>query len=1247
MLQRSSIRAGDSDLKPKAPEKRIPRHMNTMYRLVELWNENLTSGVGNKPNTATLLAGLQFATILRRKKAVRSLKKILAQQQGEGGSREATALERRVADILLRRPIAPLRFLIRLGLPAIKQRFGVSGISKVLAIALRAQDFALTDKCMILLASTQSPPRSYLLQDKSIPVGDAFITWLEDMLIGTAESIGECEPVRIDEFVQRASALLSDYVKGVGPERVGKIAAALGQISPENASLLALRGHCEKWNGNLEAARDLLARATADKLCDPLTYFELAEVLEFLEEDEAAIDAAHRGHELIAEADLFIKKASCLTMPAGPLMRQGRLKEGWERYQKRRDRLVFEAPSGREVWRGQSLGEETLFLIAEKGIGDEIRYASCYADLLKQVGSLAASADPRMVPLLQRSFPTIRFTPTVRGVVSGWKKKNLESDSFKLSRALTLELYCLAMQFDYAAMAGDVPLYLRREKSDFPKHQGYLVPDPQKREDWRERLDALGSGAKVGISWRSGTQTYKRDQHYFEISEMVPLLKTRGVHFINLQYDDCEQELDWVEDMHGVRVHRWKDTDLKDDLDGFAALLNELDLVIAPHTMVKEMAGAVGTPTLFMVPAGQAWVRWRAQGEKSADIWHPSVTHIQVTTPGDKGEVVAKTLQHLEKFVAARGQEELSPKSNSAYSSTQVARTAVVDAASDADNLTTLPVPDPTDTQVQTNEFGETYVRAGVEQFPKRAERDAEHARRIGDFQRVTSLLFDDTPQPADPRGVVLFSGLGSYKQGALTVLAAHGLMKRGWAVVPIDIPTFEPGKVRASHIHHFREILEPGTSKRLFFHRDSPGEFRSEWSIDLANKICSAEGLNFYPTIANRLGKEFRRYAVDYNDPAVVTRLRVLIKSCDAALAVCLDAEEQLASRGLPVRITGFETNYPTTGVFKVYCNERGRHHGIEFAEIRQAYEKYFRAGKSGFVRAVDAQNVTRHNLYSAAGLRGELFDDWFSRKRNDKSVIELAEGWVKQDRSGKGGATSEGEIVLERVRRHKAQGGKVACMYGCIPYDFGHPWPDRGPAHEDLRDWYNHCVATLSDTNVLLLIKPHPSEADFQQFGRPSEFFVEMLREPTAKNVSMLGHKWLNNSDLTPLLDFGIVWRGSIATELALMGVPVVISAPYSMVDQVLDFPMPKDRADFEHMLLNSEERITLTDELKRRASMVFAFYRMEQMIDYPFGWISSKRKDAGPPVLSEGAIRAYLRDGHPSIDEICRRIIADEEA
>ena len=67
-------------------------------------------------------------------------------------------------------------------------------------------------------------------------------------------------------------------------------------------------------------------------------------------------------------------------------------------------------------------------------------------------------------------------------------------------------------------------------------------------------------------------------------------------------------------------------------------------------------------------------------------------------------------------------------------------------------------------------------------------------------------------------------------------------------------------------------------------------------------------------------------------------------------------------------------------------------------------------------------------------------------------------------------------------------------------------------------------------------------------------------------------------------------------------------------------------------------------MSDELVERASMLFEFYRTKGMIAYPFGWIPHIKRLAGVPVWSETALRNYLAKGHPSIDEMCTRIIGD---
>ena len=69
-----------------------------------------------------------------------------------------------------------------------------------------------------------------------------------------------------------------------------------------------------------------------------------------------------------------------------------------------------------------------------------------------------------------------------------------------------------------------------------PKPDSYLIPDPERVKFWKERLNSIGKGLYIGISWKSLLCHLIVSQHYPPISEWSPILKVPDVTFINLQY---------------------------------------------------------------------------------------------------------------------------------------------------------------------------------------------------------------------------------------------------------------------------------------------------------------------------------------------------------------------------------------------------------------------------------------------------------------------------------------------------------------------------------------------------------------------------------------------------------------------------------------------------------------------------------------------------------------------------------------
>lgn len=251
----------------------------------------------------------------------------------------------------------------------------------------------------------------------------------------------------------------------------------------------------------------------------------------------------------------------------------------------------------RPFWRGQSLPGGTLLIWPEQGVGDEIQLAECLFRARPRVGSVVLECDPRLVTLFARSFPWADVRP-----------ERLSPDGAEAENTV-----------GHAAQIpiGSLPALFYRRRADFPAGAPPLVPDAASVARWRHWLYRLGSGIKIGISWRSGLRTTVRRRHMLEIGELAPVLRVPGVTWVNLQYGECEAELTAVEQSLGLRIHR-PPLDLKDDLDGAAALMSALGLVVSPGTAVANIAAAVGAATWIFdgPPTGHNYfgtARWPLQ----------------------------------------------------------------------------------------------------------------------------------------------------------------------------------------------------------------------------------------------------------------------------------------------------------------------------------------------------------------------------------------------------------------------------------------------------------------------------------------------------------------------------------------------------------------------------------------------------------------------------------------------------------
>jgi len=304
--------------------------------------------------------------------------------------------------------------------------------------------------------------------------------------------------------------------------------------------------------------------------------------------------------------------------------------EGWREFDYRLQvddlwhrRLIPFAP-----WKGESLEDKTLLVSGEQGLGDQIMFASCLPQVVEAAKHVTLECNDRLASLFQRSFPTVRVIGSRHEKTPPWLRD--------------------VGHPDYHVPAGNLPGFLRNRLEDFPRHDGYLVADPVRVARWKERLDALGAGPKIGLSWRGGTHLTRRSFRSLRLPELLPILRVPRLRFVNLQYGDCTQDLEALRVASDIELVHWPEAIAA--YEETAALCMALDLTVSVCTSVIHLNGALGRPVWVMVPAVPEW-RYGVSGDVMP--WYPAVHLIRQAARGDWSDVFARVAADLEQRFGA------------------------------------------------------------------------------------------------------------------------------------------------------------------------------------------------------------------------------------------------------------------------------------------------------------------------------------------------------------------------------------------------------------------------------------------------------------------------------------------------------------------------------------------------------------------------------------------------------------------
>jgi tetratricopeptide (TPR) repeat protein len=249
-------------------------------------------------------------------------------------------------------------------------------------------------------------------------------------------------------------------------------------------------------------------------------------------------------------------------------------------------------------WTGQDLTEKTIFVAAEQGVGDQMIFVAALPQLAQKAKKIILGCDNRLITLYQNSFSD--------------RYDNIEIIGFKPfisteGQKITLYDGIESIDIDYMCLYTDVMRRLWDKVENVPDlSDGYFHPAQKDVEYWADKLKTLPKKINVGFSWRSGIRTASRDKSFSGLEDWLVLLKNKDVNYINLQYGECSEELEYLKEA-GITVHNFDELNLKDDFNGTGALMKCLDVVLGPGTATTHEAAAVGTETYWFLNQRTEW----------------------------------------------------------------------------------------------------------------------------------------------------------------------------------------------------------------------------------------------------------------------------------------------------------------------------------------------------------------------------------------------------------------------------------------------------------------------------------------------------------------------------------------------------------------------------------------------------------------------------------------------------------------
>lgn len=302
-------------------------------------------------------------------------------------------------------------------------------------------------------------------------------------------------------------------------------------------------------------------------------------------------------------------------------LRHGDFKDGMRRLGVGREIAVWGSRTlrmPRPMWNGEDPQGQTLLIVSEGGIGDEMISARFAKHLRDRGAKVILACSEKLISLMSRMdgpHRVIRHQEMYTTFFNYWVPG---MDAARLCN------------IDYETIPNDT----------------YLSSNPTYVEKWKAIIED-SSELRIGIRWQ-GNPEFEYDQLRTVPAHLLFRLADQpNVKVFSLQRDEGAEAIEGetrVKDLSRQLV-TWEDT---------AAAIERIDLLITSCTAIAHLAAAMGKPTWIIIPT-MPYYLWAYAGPKSH--WYKTVTLFRQTKYDSWNEPCDEVLEHLKKYLAARSLE--------------------------------------------------------------------------------------------------------------------------------------------------------------------------------------------------------------------------------------------------------------------------------------------------------------------------------------------------------------------------------------------------------------------------------------------------------------------------------------------------------------------------------------------------------------------------------------------------------------